>query len=345
MINKIKDRLRDNWDELENILHKLGFYKIHRESNKYIKWGYDKDSSGNANWIKPSTLSCTCSNHNIKGDILVLVAKRKFNGDSGEAIGKAIGWLGKELGLKNNYKPIEVKLPFNGFWKNLNTINKHDLTPPLTYPISRYTQYAPCCSKLWIEDNISCLTQEKFDIRYNDLDNRILLPWTWFGELAGIVGRLNIKNMTKTQKKYKYLSEIPFVKEKVVFGYDINYKNLLEQGFGFVFESEKATMQCHSMGFYNAVSIGSSYISDQQSKLLKGLYIDWIICLDSDHTYEECVTEAKKLKINNPFFHNNVYVIYDKEQKYMKTEDKVCPTDLGDEVFVKILKECEYKID
>ena len=234
MINKIKDRLYDNWEELENILSKLNFTKIHRESGKYIKFGYDESSSGSANWIKPSTLSCTCSNHNIKGDILVLVAKRKFNGD----LGQAIRWLGNELGIKNNYKQIEVKLPFGGFWKGLSVINKNDFSPPITYPMSVFEQYERCCSKLWIKDGISCLTQDRFNIRYSDIDDRILISWTWFGELAGIVGRLNIENMTDKQKKFKYLSEIPFVKEKVVFGYDINYESLLSSGIGFVFEAK-----------------------------------------------------------------------------------------------------------
>lgn len=341
MINKIKDKLKDNWEDIEIILEKLNFTKIHRESNKYIKFGWDEDSSGGANWIKPSTLSCTCSNHNIKGDILVLVAKRKFNNDLGEAI----KWVGNFLGIKSNYKPKVVHLPFNGFWNNLTSINNFDFSPPLTYPMSRYTKYNKGSSLLWIKDNISCLTQEKFDVRYNDIDNRILLPWTWFGELAGIVGRINKFELTKKEKKYKYLSEIPFNKEKVIFGYDINYENLLEEEIGYVFEAEKSTMQLDSMDIHNGVSIGSSIIADQQAKLLKGLYIDWILCFDSDHTFEQCKKEAEKLIINNPFFKNNVYVLYDKEQKYLKSEDKVSPTDLGKEIFMKLLQECLIKIN
>lgn len=340
MINKIKDKLYNNWDELENILNKLNCTKIHRESGKYIKFGLDENSSGEANVLKPNTLSCCCYNEGTKGDIITFVAKRKFN----DNLGQAVKWLGNELGIKNDYKPRVIHPPFGGFWKNLESTKSLDLSPPLTYPMSRYTKYTPCCSKLWIKDNISCQTQEKFDIRYNDIDNRILIPWTWFNELAGIVGRINKSKMTEKDKKYKYLSEIPFNKEKVLFGYDINYKDLLESGIGFVFESEKSTMQLYDMDMNNGLSIGSSTIADQQAKLMKGLFIDWVVAFDSDHTYEECEEQAKKLIMDNPFFRNDVYILYDEEHKYMKPEDKTSPTDLGQETFMNLVKECLHKI-
>ena len=339
MIVKIKDKLRGNSEEITRIVEALDFHKVHTVNNKYVYFGWEEDSSGTANYIRIETLSCNCTNHNIRGDIIVLVAERKFNKD----LGKAIKWLGDFLGIKvDKTQFIKTKLPFNGFWKNLSH-NNNQYSTPLTYPMERYLQYDKCVSYRWLQDNISIQTQEKYDVRYDVESDRILIPWTYFGKLTGIVGRLNV-DKDKIGRRSKYLSLISFVKSKCVFGFDVNYKTILENGIAFIFEAEKSSMQMDSIGREVGLSIGSSTISDGQAQLIKSLYVDIILCFDSDHTLDECIAEAKKLKIKNPFFENKVYVLYEKEHKYMKPEDKVSPTDLGEEVFNKLLEECLIEV-
>ena len=339
MIVKIKDKLRGNIEEITRVLESLEFHKIHMV-NKYIYFGWDDTSSGTANWLNNETLSCTCSNHNIKGDIIILVSERKFNKD----IGKAIRWLGDLLNIKpDKFKSTKTKLPFNGFWKNLTSNSSNNDTSPLTYPMSKYEFYEKAIALKWINDNISAETQEKYDIRYDWETNRILIPWTYFGSLTGIVGRLNL-DKDEIGRKPKYLSLISFRKSACVFSFDINYKSILNKELAFVFEAEKSCMQLDSMGRELGLGIGSSTISEGQAQLIKSLYVDYVLCFDSDHTLEECKAEAKKLKINNPFFENKVYILYDKNHKYMKPEDKVSPTDLGEEIFNKLLEECLIEV-
>ena len=42
------------------------------------------------------------------------------------------------------------------------------------------------------------------------------------------------------------------------------------------------------MGKELGLGIGSSTISEGQAQLIKSLYVDYVLCFDSDHTLEEC---------------------------------------------------------
>ena len=339
MIVKIKDKLAGNRDEIERILDKLNCTNVRyiQNNNRFI-FGHDETSTGKANTLYIDTLKYSSFSRSIHGDIITMVADF-LQCD----LGKAIKWLGDFLGIKaDKTQFIKTKLPFNGFWKNLSH-NNNQYSTPLTYPMERYLQYDKCISYRWLQDNISIQTQEKYDVRYDVESGRILIPWTYFGKLTGIVGRLNV-DKDKIGRRSKYLSLISFVKSKCVFGFDINYKTILENGIAFVFEAEKSCMQLDSMGKELGLGIGSSTISEGQAQLIKSLYVDYVLCFDSDHTLDECITEAKKLKIKNPFFENKVYVLYDKDHEYMKPEDKVSPTDLGEEIFNELLEKCLIEV-
>ena len=340
MIVKIKDKLAGNRDEIERILDKLNCTNVRyiQNNNRFI-FGHDETSTGKANTLYIDTLKYSSFSRSIHGDIITMVADF-LQCD----IGKAIRWLGDLLNIKpDKFKPTKTKLPFNGFWKNLTSNNSNSDTSPLTYPMSKYEFYEKAISLKWINDNISAETQEKYDIRYDWETNRILIPWTYFGSLTGIVGRLNL-NKDEIGRKPKYLSLISFRKSACVFSFDINYKSILNKELAFIFEAEKSCMQLDSMGRELGLGIGSSTISEGQAQLIKSLYVDYILCFDSDHTLDECKIEAKKLKINNPFLENKVYILYNKDHKYMKPEDKVSPTDLGEEIFNKLLEECLIEI-
>ena len=55
--------------------------------------------------------------------------------------------------------------------------------------------FTPTISDLFIKDNINMATQIVFDIRYDDVTNRILIPIYQFNTLVGLIGRLNKENL------------------------------------------------------------------------------------------------------------------------------------------------------
>lgn len=341
MITKIKDALYNNEDKLKDILEVLEFEKIRKMGNCLkFSWGDGGASSGVANSLNIETLKFDSYSKNIHGDLLSLVSERQ-----GVELGSAIKWLANYLGLNWSYTPKqEVHLPFNAFFLNYEKVQEENEINTLVYSINELDKYQKGSTTLWIEDNIDCQTQEYFNICYDGYSNRILTPWiTLEGELGGLTGRINERELK--DGVLKYVSMIPMNKSMMLFGLYQHYNEIQEQGVCFVFEAEKSTMQLHSYGIKTGVSLGCKTITHKQVSLLKSLCVDIILCLDSDVDEEYIKEECNKLKVSNPFFTNKVGYIHDREEKYLKKEDKVSPTDLGYETFCKVLGGCLYWIE
>lgn len=330
MILKIKDKLRGNSELIIDILNKLNCEHIKPPRGNEIRWG---DSNGSR--INIETLSYTSFSHNHKGDILTLVSLLKDID-----LGQAIKWLAKELNLSYEYSErIEVTLPFGGFFKQYSKVKDNDEDEPPTYPMSKIDKYEKAISKMWIDDGISALTQEYFDIRFDHETNRILIPWfNECGELVGVMGRINKFEVEDFEMKYYPL--IAFSKSKVLYGFNRNYKHILEKNCIIIVESEKSVHKAREMGLKNVVALGGNNISKRHESLIKSMYCDVIIALDEGLELNHCIEQANKLKIRNPFFSNSVYIL---DMEGM--EKKSCVFDLGKEVVKKSLEERLIYID
>ena len=299
MIIKIKDKLRDNPESIIHILNELGCENIKPLKGHEIRWG-----SSNGSKINIETLSYASFSHNHKGDIITMVSLLKEID-----LGQAIKWLAKELNLSYEYsEKVEVVLPFNGFFKQYSKVKDNDVNPPKTYPIERLKEYTGRLNTLWLEDNISLQTQELFDIGLDFETNRITIGWKDVNsELVGIMGRLNKKELT--DKDTKYLPIIPFNKSKVLYGLDVNYSNILDNGTIIIVESEKSVLRGYELGYRNIVALGGNNISERQAALIKSLCVNVVISLDEGIELTHSIEQAKKCKIENPFFSNEVYVM------------------------------------
>lgn len=299
MIIKIKDKLRDNPELIIHILNELGCENIKPLKGHEIRWG-----SSNGSKINIETLSYTSFSHNHKGDVITMVSLLKEID-----LGQAIKWLAKELNLSYEYsEKVEVTLPFDGFFKNYSKVKDSDVNPPKTYPIERLKEYTGRLNTLWLEDNISLQTQELFDIGLDFETNRITIGWKDVSsELVGIMGRLNKKELT--DKDTKYLPIIPFNKSKVLYGLDVNYSSILDNGTMIIVESEKSVLRGYELGYRNIVALGGNNISERQAALIKSLCVNVVISLDEGIELTHSIEQAKKCKIENPFFSNEVYVM------------------------------------
>lgn len=299
MIIKIKDKLRGNPELIIHILNELGCENIKPLKGHEIRWG-----SSNGSKINIETLSYTSFSHNHKGDVITMASLLKEID-----LGQAIKWLAKELNLSYEYsEKVEVTLPFGGFFKNYSKVKDNDVNPPKIYPIERLKEYTGRLNTLWLEDNISLQTQELFDIGLDFETNRIAIGWKDVNsELVGIMGRLNKKELT--DKNTKYLPIIPFNKSKVLYGLDVNYSNILDNGTIIIVESEKSVLRGYELGYRNIVALGGNNISERQAALIKSLCVNVVISLDEGIELTHSIEQAKKCKIENPFFSNEVYVM------------------------------------
>lgn len=342
MFNKVKDKFYNNPDKIRELLEDIGCLKIKLIKDNF-KFALDDEGSfsGNGNTLNVNTLKYVSYSHNYKGDIVSLVS-HKLNIELGDSLRYLCRFLNIDWDYTSNSKIITP--PFGGFYLNFKKVQEDDGINTLVYPVNELNKYQKGSTILWTEDNIDCQTQEYFNICYDSYSNRILTPWiTLEGELGGLIGRINERELR--DGVLKYVSMIPMNKSMMLFGLYQHYNDIQEQGVCFIFEAEKSTMQLHSYGIKTGVSLGCKTITPKQVSLLKSLCVDIILCLDSDVNEEYIKEECNKLKVSNPFFINKVGYIYDKEEKYLKKKDKVSPTDLGYEIFCKVLGECLYWVE
>lgn len=346
MITKIKDKLYNNEEEIRNILEELNCTYIrpsYIKNNPVFKFGHDKESSGNANYIRIDTLYYRSFSESTQGDIIILVEDVLK-----VSRGEAIKWLSDKLKLKYEFTQKEIILPFQGFWKVLSKIKETDETESPTYPMERNNIFAEYgVSKMFIEDGISALTQEEFKIGYSLMDNRITIPWfDYSGNLIGIMARLNKQELTKEDYKYKYFPEIAFNKGKHLYGFYQNYKGILETNTIIICESEKSVLKAREYGYKNVVALGCNTITDIQAKLIKSTCCNVILALDEGISMEHCVNQISQCKIVNPFFSNELYIVdMNRETNPLITEKKVCMFDLKEETITEILKDYLIYID
>lgn len=330
MITKIKDNLKENSEKIIEILEKLECTYI-KQLNNQIRFGKDMDSSGSANVIRIDTLNYTSFSNCTNGDVITLVSEVK-----GISIGQSIKWLANELNIDRNYKKVEVKPPFMGFYKGLTKVKEMDENPIRTYPMSKLDEYGIAACKMFMEDGISPKTQEEFLIGYDVWSDRITIPWiSEMGELVGVMGRLN-KDLTGIDTNYKYLPLLNFEKGKTIYGFYENYKGILNKNTVIVCESEKSVLKGRDINLNNVIALGGNSIKPRQAKLIKSTFANVIIALDEGISMDHCKKEAKKVLINNPFLKNKVWIV-DMKNEYIK-EKKISLLDMNIDEIQKILE-------
>lgn len=205
----------------------------------------------------------------------------------------------------------------------------------------------------WIKEGISIPSMIKFGIMYSIMNNQIIIPHRdENGRLVGVRCRNLNQELVDEGKKYMPI----YHKGKVlkhptgacIYGLDKNKKDIEKYRTLILFESEKSVLQLDS--FKNIPSIGGaisgSNLTDQQIKLISELEIDEVI-IALDKEFENIGDKNEKYyanKIEKTFgdrlrAYSRVSVIWDLEGD-LQLKDS--PTDKGEEVFKKLLKNRIY---
>lgn len=330
----IKNYIIDNPDTIVLLLDSAEFSKI-KSTTTEIRCAKDEYSNPTSIKINTNTLSSVCFSNNVKGDIITLLQDKL-----GYTFVQTLQWIVITLGLSEDmFKTIEVKPPFGGYFKSIGKSYENKIESRILPPII-LKEYESYPNVKFYKDGISFDTQAKFRIGYDCFTKRISIPWfNTMGELIGIMGRLNKDELEDGE--LKYLPIIPFKKESVLYGYDVNYANILQKDMCIITEAEKGVMQLDSMGCQIGLGLGGNSITDIRANLIKGMGVSKIIlALDEGLDIDVVKADCAKIKVSNGFYSNKVGYIHDPNGDIMPIGSKCSPTDLGIVKFRELLKEC-----
>lgn len=161
------------------------------------------------------------------------------------------------------------------------------------YENSDINIYPKAISNLFLDDGIGVYTQNRYDIRFCNKSNRIIIPYYFKGKLVGALGRYNQKK--RPEHIQKYICVMKYHKKNFVFGYDNINKDTDDHII--IVESEKSVMRASSLGYNNVIAIGGNNISGTQMDLILELGIsNVILALDNGLDSEHYLIQQKRLK-------------------------------------------------
>jgi len=293
--DKIKIKLADDYDLVEDIILDLGFYNL-REYGSYWRFGYDEWSNSSALRIYKGSLSYKNYKYPDKnGDIISLVQYKKSC-----SFEKAMEYLAYKCGYSEIEveESIKVVKPFGSFFKKIKNIKNDFHIEPLDD--SLVDKYRKSYFELLLLEGITIEAQDFFNVRYDLASGRIAIPIYKKEGLVGILGRINQRNFDEGVAKY--LPIIPYPKSKVLFG-EIENKKYIKNNRVYVVESEKSVIKAFSMGYRNVVALGGNSISEFQKLAIHSMYPkEIVVALDEGLELSHIKNQAESMKTLNILF-------------------------------------------
>lgn len=208
-------------------------------------------------------------------------------------------------------------------------------------------QYYDYYHSSFYNDGISIATLQKFGIKYDILEQRVIIPHhNEKGELIAIRCRNLDQDLIDSGRKYMPIIHkgklLSAKTNSYLYGLYYNQDNIRRMKSVVLLESEKAVMQLDTiLGKNNiGVALSSSNLSDTQVLLLKELGVtEVIVALDKEYkkynTVEEKIYAMKIRKgiINKLSRYFSVSVMWDIEDLL---DYKDSPTDKGSDVYFKL---------
>ena len=269
----------------------------------------------------------------------------------------AMNYICDKIGIsRGSYNPEEKVKSEDGGWELMNKYIKptKPVEPPkiIIRDKNLLNQFYSLAHINFLNDGITKATMSKFNIKFDILNNRIIIPH--YDKDNNLIA-IRCRNLDENQVKVAKYMPIYINNELLsapsagyFYGLNFNIKNILKGKKIILVESEKAVMQLDSMfnGAGIAVALSGSSISIWQVQILKELGVEEVI-LALDKEFVSCKTTEEKayaIKIKKMFFEKlendfKVSVIWD---KWNLLEYKDSPMDKGKEIFLKLLSKRLY---
>ena len=329
MLNKIKEMLIEQPNNLITLLSDFGFEHINHRGNEIR---FARSDSGGANISIRLTNNPYCCvsdwSRGISTDIISYIIQEK-SVEFREVLQKTK----KILNLTDDWRQQQRRELFGGIYSNLSCRNRE--VKLKTYDDSVLNQYETYGNLMFLNDGISLAAQKFWNIRFSVMDNRIIIPIrNEYGQLCGAKGRLN---GVPEDDEPKYIYPIPVMSSQLLYGYSENYQYLYGNDIILV-ESEKSVMQAWDFGVRNIVALGSNNLSEKQTKLLLQLQPKKIIiAMDEGLSFEQTQRNANTIKDLSSIFIPEIW--YWDSDLDLDIPSKSSMTDLGKEKFEEIMEE------
>lgn len=206
-----------------------------------------------------------------------------------------------------------------------------------------YIKYYPI---EWLNDGITKESMDKFNIKFSPTENKIIIPhYDINGNLIGIRGRaLNPEEVELIGKYMPVQIEGKWYSHPLslnLYGLNITKDNIKKTGIAYIGEAEKFVLQ---MEGFNLINCAAAVCGNKLNKyaidiLIRGCHPkEIVVCFDKEQTSKYDETYFNKLYNMCSKYKNYAQIsfIYDKED-LLNLKDS--PTDKGEEVFLKLLKE------
>lgn len=330
MAENIIKVLSNNRDKICDLLELAGFLNVN-PNGRNITFAFDNIGGSGSCSINPETLQYFRGSTGDNGRIFdAIMAKKRFNFQG------ALRWIEENLGMSQT----EMDKKLSEIDKMWGGIFSRDIENYQTFTegyMEKEMQFDPCISQMFLDDGISRLTQVYYDIKYDHISDRVVIPWKdENGDFVGWSARANFD--LPANYSIKYLTSENFYKSRFLFGLYEN-KEYIKDKYCVVVESEKSVMQAFAFGFRNIVAVGSGSMSARQAKLLieefgvKSLIFMW----DEGTKFLTYISQFDKLY---PAYGDKVEFWYLKDYSLLPKYSKCSPTDMGKEIFESIFKTC-----
>ena len=294
---------------------------------------------------------CGCSY-----SLLSLVKKRRELLGEPCSTYQSMKWICEQVGIEFNFKE-EIKKVNNNIYnwqgllkystKNKNLVNNvYD-----NYIISALDD---CIYEPWINEGISIKTQQKYQIKWYNRRQQIVIPVRNIdGKLVGTHCRNTNPVLIEDGFKYDHLrllngKEYKFQMGLELFGLNYNKINIEKSKSVILVESPKSVMQADSFNMPNiCCGMFGMNFSIQKLKLLLTLGVEnFIIALDRQYDvmrgkeWEKYKSKVNKIiDIVRPYA-KEIDIIYDNDMERL-LDYKDSPTDKGEDIFIKLWNERE----
>nr|WP_269205964.1 DNA primase [Clostridium botulinum] len=345
-IKKLKETILEDTDNIRKILEYIGCDRLTPHRNEY-RCAKNCDDPNNTRVVVKFNDNLTSKIYDlvpISGDIFTLIMELKQCKLS-EAMKICCNAIGiKYYNIKTNPQNNKPKRKaFGGFYRDIKKQN--NTLPPIKLQVHSEDILEYFINKgniMFAKDYINYEVQTEFNIMYDPISNRIVVPWRhhWTGEIIGIMGRYNESAEFCTQNnisKWLPLENLQFPKSQTIYGLYQNYKYILQKGRVYIGESEKFVLQAVSYGVRNVVALGSHDLSssDVQREILLSLGVDIVTCMDNDIPNSFNAEQCKKLLTTSSLLGGRVGFV--KTEGILKCKES--PTDRGKEIWDKCIED------
>lgn len=178
--------------------------------------------------------------------------------------------------------------------------------------------------QVWKDEGISDESLDKFQVRYDSIDNRLVYPIRDVnGKIVNIGGR-TLDPDWKEKKLRKYTYRYKWGTINTIYGIAENMEYIRNKREVILFEGCKSVLLADSYKVHNTGAILTSHLSKTQTNLLIKLGFDVVFALDK----EIQIRDDKNIKRLKQYV--KVYYLLDRDGLL---DEKDAPVDKGEEVF------------